>query len=81
MENLFDKVFFKHPVTRTIKHQNNQYGTLIIYGSATQLMSFFFQLLDLSLRWDFYHPADYVVVGTFNLSKTDALDSTHGQYR
>ncbi len=26
MENLFDKVFFKHPVTRTIKHQNNQYG-------------------------------------------------------
>ena len=45
MENLFDKVFFKHPVTRTIKHQNNQYGSLIIYGSATQLMSFFFQLL------------------------------------
>ena len=26
MENLFDKVFFKHPVTRTIKHQITSTG-------------------------------------------------------
>ena len=45
MEQLFDQFFFRAPVIRTIEHQNHQHGTLIVYGSSTQLMSFFFQLL------------------------------------
>ena len=45
LENLFNRVFFADPVSQSIKHKNNQYGTLIIHGSANQLMNFFFQML------------------------------------
>lgn len=45
MENLFNLFFFEQPVIRKIEHQNHLHGTLIVYGSANQLMSFFFQML------------------------------------
>ncbi|MEB3768108.1 diguanylate cyclase domain-containing protein [Acinetobacter sp. MD2] len=42
IQNILDQLFFHTPITTTIQHENRQFGTIIIYGSSSNLIQFFF---------------------------------------
>ncbi|WP_322869406.1 CHASE sensor domain-containing protein [Acinetobacter tandoii] len=74
-QGILDHLFFQQPIQISIQHNQQYYGSIVVYGSSQSLLDFFFKILIglcLAIILIFVCTA---LVGTLDLSIFDAVHS------